>query len=193
MAEDEGLTLRRLLAALIIFALLPGLALARDARWAKPLILDGVPNLHQVSATLYRSAQPTAAGFKNLETQYHIATDLDLRLDHSDAPLLAGTHISAKAVPMSTFMSNDDVIKALRLLVAAEAKGPVLVHCQRGADRTGVVIAMYRVVVQGWSKEEAIAEMQKGGFAFDPLLLNIPWLIQHADVAAYRAALAKAP
>jgi protein tyrosine/serine phosphatase len=42
----------------------------------------------------------------------------------------------------------------------------VFVHCRRGADRTGVVVAVYRVCVEGWTKEDAIAEMMTGGFHF---------------------------
>ncbi len=185
------MTMRRLLLTLLLVLALPGLALARDASWAKPLTVVGASNLNQVSDTLFRSAQPTADGFKQLEAQYHITTDVDLRLGHSDAPFLKGTKIVTASAPMSTFMSDADVIKALRLIIAAEKRGPVLVHCQRGADRTGAVMAMYRVVVQGWPKDKAIAEMEQGGFAYDLLQFNIPLLIRHADVAAYRAALAK--
>jgi hypothetical protein len=191
MVEDEGMKMRKLLLVVLLVLTLPGLALARDGTWAQPLKINGVPNLNRVSATLYRSAQPTGDGFKQLESQLHVATDLDLRLGHSDAPFLVGTQIGAATAPMSTFMGDADVINALRLIMAAEKNGSVLVHCQRGADRTGVVMAMYRVVVQGWTKDKAIAEMEQGGFAYDPLQINIPWLIRHADVAAYRAALAK--
>jgi protein tyrosine/serine phosphatase len=191
VAEDESMNMRRIVLTLLLVLALPGFALARDASWAKPLKLAGASNLNQMSETLFRSAQPTAEGFKQLEVQYHIVTDIDLRLSHSDAPFLAGTKIAPATAPMSTLMSDADVIKALRLIVAAEKQGPVLVHCQRGADRTGVVMAMYRVVIQGWPKEKAIAEMEQGGFAYDPLQFNIPLLIRHADVATYRAALAK--
>ncbi len=185
--------MRRLFLAIAFCLVLPLAAFARDASWAVPQALPGVSNLNQVSATLFRSAQPTAEGFKALESKLKVQTDVDLRLNHSDAPLLAGTQIISASAPMSTFMSQADLTKALKLIVAAEKHGAVVVHCERGADRTGAVIALYRVVVQGWTKEKAITEMEHGGFHFDFLQFNIPYLIRHADVAAIRAALAKGP
>jgi protein tyrosine/serine phosphatase len=48
-----------------------------------------------------------------------------------------------------------------------EADGSaVYVHCQRGADRTGTLCAAYRMVVQGWTHEQALQEMTQGGFGF---------------------------
>ena len=185
--------MRRLVLVLTFFLMMPLLAWARDASWAVPKALPGVSNLNQVSPTLFRSAQPTAEGFKALESKLKVQTDVDLRLNHSDAPLLQGTQIVSVAAPMSVFMSEADLIKALKLVTTAEKHGAVVVHCERGADRTGAVIALYRVVVQGWTKEKAITEMEHGGFHFDFLQINIPYLIRHADVAAIRATLAKGP
>ena len=39
---------------------------ARPEKWAVPMTLAGVPNLHKVEDGLYRSAQPTAEGMTNL-------------------------------------------------------------------------------------------------------------------------------
>jgi len=44
------------------------------------------------------------------------------------------------------------------------ANQPVFVHCSRGTDRTGVVMAVYRMEVDGWSEAEAEAEMEAFGF-----------------------------
>ena len=168
-------------------------AFARDAQWAKPVALAGAANLNQVGPNLYRSAQPTAEGFKNLAAKLHIQTDLNLRAGASEIELLKGTGIEAQHVPMTTFITQAEMIKALQIIIAAQKKGPVLVHCQRGADRTGAVMAMYRIVVQGWSKQQALDEMEHGGYAFNPILINIPYFINHADIAAYRTALAISP
>ncbi|HEX7917405.1 hypothetical protein [Rudaea sp.] len=50
----------------------------------------------------------------------------------------------------------------------------MLIHCWHGADRTGVVCAAYRMVVQGWSKADARAEMFDGGFGYHAVWRNIP-------------------
>jgi protein tyrosine/serine phosphatase len=90
-------------------------------------------------------------------------------------------------------ITNDEVISALKLIRAAQAKGPVLVHCQHGADRTGVVIAMYRIIYQGWSKQQALDEMENGGFNFHAIWTNIPDFVKNADIPTFKQALAIAP
>ena len=57
---------------------------------------------------------------------------------------------------------------------------PLLVHCQHGADRTGTMCAMYRIVKQGWSADEAIKELEEGGYGFHSMWINIPRFIRKA-------------
>ncbi len=62
-------------------------------------------------------------------------------------------------------------------IVTNPRRQPVLVHCQHGADRTGSMCALYRVTVQGWSKEETLREMTQGGFGFHGIWENlIQWI-----------------
>ena len=49
------------------------------------------------------------------------------------------------------------------LAIVSEAPKPVYVHCMDGLDRTGVMIAAYRVLIEGSSREEATAEMARFG------------------------------
>ena len=48
------------------------------------------------------------------------------------------------------------------------------------------MIAMFRMVEQGWTKEEAIQEMVDGGYGFHPLWFLIPQYVKHADVERIR-------
>jgi protein tyrosine/serine phosphatase len=138
---------------------------ARPASWAQPISLEGVPNLYKVSDMLYRSGQPTAAGMKRLE-QLGIKTVVNLRSFHSDKDKLRGTKLVGEAIPMKAWHADD--AEAVRFLRIAEnpARAPILVHCEHGADRTGMMIAIYRIVVQGWTKDAAIREMVDGGYGF---------------------------
>ena len=43
--------------------------------------------------------------------------------------------------------------------------GPVFVHCKRGADRTGAVIAAYRIDHDGWDNARALREAMKKGMS----------------------------
>ena len=60
-------------------------------------------------------------------------------------------------------------------------------HCQHGADRTGAMSALYRIAVQGWSKEEAIREMVHGGFNYHEIWINRPRWIRELDIGRIRA------
>jgi len=157
----------------------------RSLRWAQPVALPGVPNLHAVSDSLYRSAQPDRSGMQNLK-KLNIKTVISLRAFHSDQALLANTGIGFEHIPMAAWNPEyQDAVRFLRL-VTDPARSPVLVHCQHGADRTGVMVALYRIVVQGWNRHDAIREMVGGGFGFHAIWFNLaPWL-NELDIDALR-------
>lgn len=157
----------------------------RPAAWAEPLALEGVPNLHRVSSNLYRSAQPTAAGMRSLK-QLGVATVVNLRSFNSDRDEIGDTGLRYERIFMKAWHPEyEEIVRFLRIATDA-GRGPVLVHCQHGADRTGTMCAVYRIAVQGWSKEEAIREMREGGFGFHEVWSNLPAWIDRLDVPALR-------
>jgi protein tyrosine phosphatase (PTP) superfamily phosphohydrolase (DUF442 family) len=157
----------------------------RPKEWAQPIELKGVPNLHKVSDSLYRSAQPTTTGMKNLK-KLGIKTVVNLRAMHSDKDEIGDVDLASEAIPMNTWhIEEEDAVKFLKI-VTDPKRAPVLVHCQHGADRTGTMCAIYRIAVQGWTKDEAVREMTEGGFGFHPVWKNLaPW-IEKIDVAKLR-------
>lgn len=160
----------------------------RPASWAQPIKLVGVPNLHKVSDTLYRSAQPTAAGFKELE-KMGIKTIIDLTGTHRDPDLMRGTSLKYYEIPSKASEVREGDLLHFLQIVTNPAEAPYLVHCHHGADRTGLFVAVYRIVIQGWSKEEAILEMQKGGFGFHNTYTNIVKYLQSFNPEKFRQAL----
>lgn len=62
-----------------------------------------------------------------------------------------------------TAAEDDGIRAALALMAQATPKFPVYVHCEHGADRTGLLIALYRVIHQGWTREEANREWVRSG------------------------------
>ena len=148
----------------------------RPAHWAQPMQLEGVPNLHRVSDTLYRGAQPSAEGMRNLEAM-GIVTIVNLRSFHSDLGQIKGTGLAYERIYMKAWHpEEEDAVRFLQI-VTHPKRTPVLVHCQHGADRTGAMCAIYRVAVQGWSKEEALKEMTVGGFGFHGIWQDlIQWI-----------------
>ena len=138
----------------------------RPATWAVPMEKSGLPNLFQVSPNLFRGAQPTHAGMLQLKTM-GIKTVLSLRGMHDDDEFVEGTDLTKARIRFHTWHpEEEDMLKFLKL-VNDPAGLPMFVHCKRGIDRTGTMVAIYRVCVQGWSKEEAIREMTQGGFGYD--------------------------
>ncbi len=157
-------------------------AAERPATWAQPVALEGVPNLFKVNDRLYRSAQPTAAGMQQLK-QAGIQTIVNLRGFHTDRDEIGQTELRSEHIPMMAFYpERKDAVAFLKIVSSAENQ-PVLVHCQYGADRTGAMIALYRVAIEGWSKEEATREMTEGGYGFHAIWFNLPNWIRDLDVA----------
>lgn len=153
----------------------------RPAQWAQPIDLKGVPNLYKVSDSLYRSAQPTAEGMKNLKNM-GIATIVNLRSFHTDRFKIAGTGLEYEHIYMKAWHAEyEDILRFLKI-VMDQKRWPILVHCQHGSDRTGTMCAMYRIVVEGWSKEDAVAEMIRGGYGFHAVFDNLPEWIKELDV-----------
>lgn len=161
---------------------------ARNAKWATPILLDGVPNLHRVTETLYRSEQPTPVGFQNLE-KMGIRTVINLRYFNDDEDEAKGTQLRLHRIKILTWRAGDDhVIEVMRLLRNPE-NGPFLIHCQHGADRTGLMSAMYRMLEQNWSPQEALEELMHGGYGYHSMWKNIRNYVLSADVPRLRAAL----
>ncbi len=163
----------------------PTIAATRPAAWARPIAVPGVPNLHRVAPNFYRSAQPEAAGFKALEKTPGIKTVVSLRAFNSDKPLLKNTGIHLVRVPIHTWnIETEEIVAALAAIRRAEASGPVLLHCQHGADRTGLISALYRVLYQSWTKDAALAEMKNGAFGYHAIWGNIPRYLRRVDRVA---------
>jgi len=152
-----------------------------EHRWAERMDLPGLPNLHKVSDSLYRGAQPTAEGMKQLE-KFGIKTIVNLRFLTSDRKMLKSTKLEYEHINTTTFTTETkNVVRFLKIATDTN-RTPVFVHCHRGAERTGVMCAAYRIIVEGWSKEEAIEEMTQGGFTTHNIKENLLDYIRKMDI-----------
>jgi len=157
----------------------------RPASWARPIEVAGVKNCFQVTSNLYRGAQPTAGGMAQLQAM-GVRTIISLRSLHSDRHQLADTGLKGIHLGMTPMHADEDEVVEFLKAVTDTNNLPALVHCERGADRTGTMCAMYRIVVCGWTKQEAIAEMKNGGFDFSPVWKNLVSFIEKADIAGLK-------
>ena len=174
----KGNGMKRLVPLLALFLAAPVLAqksgapAARNPKWAQPIKAEGLPNLHKISDALYRGAQPTAEGIKELK-KMGVKTIVCLRSVHSDKDLLVDSGLNYEEISFKTWHAeNEDVVRFLKI-VTDKSKQPVFFHCQHGADRTGTMCAIYRIVVESWTKKDAINEMTDGGYSFHTVWTNL--------------------
>ncbi len=132
--------------------------------------LSGVGNFHQINDHLYRGAQPTPEGFRHLAA-LGVKTVVDLReagsravtekrIVERDGMIYINIPFAGLGAP-----SEAQVGKVLAIF-NDPAAGPVFVHCRRGADRTGTVVACYRVSNDHWKNQAALAEAKQDGMAW---------------------------
>lgn len=131
----------------------------------------GVPNFHQVSDRVYRSAQPTDEGWKSL-AKIGVKTIVDLRCQNEHSAEAEAQKVEAAGMRYVNIPwrgrvapSDEDISKALALMNSSAA-GPVLVHCKRGADRTGTLIAVYRIIHDHWQNDRALKEAESCGMGW---------------------------
>ena len=137
----------------------------RPKNWGVALELEGVPNFYRVTDQLYRSAQPTKEGMGNLK-KYGFETVVSLRTFNSDRDEIDISGLGYERIYMQAWhLEEKDVLRFLQITTNPKRQ-PVLVHCQHGADRTGTVIAVYRIIVQDWDSAEAVREMKEGGYGY---------------------------
>jgi protein tyrosine phosphatase (PTP) superfamily phosphohydrolase (DUF442 family) len=158
----------------------------RNPRWAIRVERPGLPNLHRVSPNLYRGAQPTREGLDELR-RLGVRTVVSLRAFHGERHAVTAAGLAYERISFKVWHPEDEDMRRFLAVVGDPARQPVFVHCLRGSDRTGTAVAVYRVFAEGWSREEAIDEMVRGGFGFNRRFSNLEGYLRSLDVAALSA------
>ncbi|WP_299248324.1 dual specificity protein phosphatase family protein [uncultured Cytophaga sp.] len=123
---------------------------------AEKISLASFKNLYKIDDSLYRSEQPSARGMKELET-LGIKTVLNFRNHHNDKDEVEHTSLIFERIALNTKkITYTDIVQTLQRI--KHSKKPILIHCWHGSDRTGCMIAAYRMVYNKYTKEQAIAE-----------------------------------
>jgi protein tyrosine/serine phosphatase len=141
-------------------------AVAGPSRGSKGEIL---PNFHKVNERLYRGAQPLPGGMKELAA-LGIKTVINLRgegegerMEKTEAEA-AGLRYFSVQLPGYGRPNDAQVEKVLSIIDDAR-NWPVFVHCHHGEDRTGTIIAVYRISHDGWTSEQAKKEAKQYGMS----------------------------
>lgn len=141
-------------------------------------------NFHQVDSVFFRSGQPLGKEYSAIK-QRGICTIINLRKSKmsqkSQQEGLNYIHI-----PLETDeVTAEDILSVL--LSIRDAPKPILIHCRRGSDRTGCMVAAYRIVFNGWDKQRALTEMLDPKYAYlENLFPKLKQLILNCDEQALR-------
>jgi protein tyrosine/serine phosphatase len=155
----------RLSASVIVLTLMVSIGAAQSELRYKEL-----PNFRKVQEHLYRGGQPAAGGLKKLaelgiKTIVNLRGEDDLtRAEEAEAKAL-GLRYYALPMPGLSRPSPEQMAQAMAILDNQE-NWPVFIHCKRGSDRTGTVVACYRISKEGWTDERAITEARQYGMSW---------------------------
>ncbi len=162
----------------------------RLAAWAQQVNTAGLSNLYKVDEHVFRSEQPNHKEMLGLKTM-GVSTILNLRHVRNDDHKARRIKLKLEHVRINTWkISYDELVSATAILMKTHE--PILVHCLHGSDRTGAVIAGYRIIKFNWTKEEAIKEMIEGGYGFhEKTFPNIVRLLTSMNVEKFKMDVAK--
>jgi tyrosine-protein phosphatase SIW14 len=136
-----------------------------------------LPNFHQVNSQLYRGAQPKPGGLQRLKAM-GVKTIVNLRNEDNqtraegDEARRLGLRYYSISLPGLSRPKDEEVQHVLDIINAPENQ-PVFVHCRHGEDRTGTIIACYRITHDGWSAVDAKKEAKACGMSWTQIGMKI--------------------
>lgn len=143
----------------------PSVVVPRNVRVSERLFgLPGLANVGRVAPGIIRGAQPMADGYATLKAM-GVRTVVNLRSHHDERAAVEAAGMRYVAIPMSFWwMAKPAFVRKALSVLTDPANQPVFVHCSTGLDRTGVVVAVYRMEVDEWNKADALEEMEAFGY-----------------------------
>jgi tyrosine-protein phosphatase SIW14 len=134
-----------------------------DRSMGKRLLLEGVPNFAKFTPTLYRGGQPNGEGFNRL-AKMGVNIVVDTGGSQRDKKLINQLGMRYVSLAWHCPFPRDEVIARFLKLIKENPDRKIFVHCRLGDDRTGMMIAAFRMSGQGWNAEQAMKEMHAFGF-----------------------------
>lgn len=153
----------------------------RPTHWGK--LIHTPHNFYQISPFVFRSEQPSRT-LVPLLTSHNIDMVINLRTSNKDQEELKDTPFQLIHIPIQTWaISRQDLLEVMQAIQQAQQhQQNILIHCYHGSDRTGASIAMYRIIFENWSTQDALDEMKRGGYGFHPIWFNIEKLFTTENI-----------
>lgn len=138
-------------------------AAAKQPIMGKHLEARGLKDFGQVTPTLYRGGQPSAEGFQTLATM-GVRIIVDTGRSKRDEALVKKLGMRYVSLPWYCPFPKDKVFDRFVELIRENPGQKIFVHCRLGDDRTGMMIAAYRMAEDGWTAKQAMQEMHEFGY-----------------------------
>lgn len=146
---------------------------------AKKISIPGVHNAGRINDHLYRGSQPSLTELSQLK-KLGVTMVIDLRAEspqtaEHERALVEALGMRFQRIPIGGFATPTDSDLTHFLQIVRDSPSQVVfVHCEFGRDRTGVMIAAYRIAIENWSSDQALAEMMQFGFnsAWHPSMIT---------------------
>jgi len=151
----------------IRFVALLALSLAIGPVARADFAVTGIPNFRQVNPHLFRGGQPVDTAWPAL-AKLGVKTVIDLRQVNEHSTIAEAQAVEAAGMrylnfPMSGFATPRAEQVAQVLEAMTKAGETVFVHCAAGKDRTGTVVAAYRISRDRWKNDQALQEAEACG------------------------------
>jgi protein tyrosine phosphatase (PTP) superfamily phosphohydrolase (DUF442 family) len=126
----------------------------------------GISDFGEVTPRLFRGAQPNRAGFRAL-SKMGVAIVVDTRGNRTKTEGKEVRRLGMRyvAIPWHCPFPHDETFAKFLKLLRENPDKKVFVHCRLGDDRTGMMIAAYRMADEDWTADEAMREMRQFGFS----------------------------
>ena len=162
--------INRMVAAAVVTVLVTSACLAQEvARQQVPRYAE-LPNFYKVNERLYRGGQPKAGGVKKL-AELGVKTIINLRgadettrAEESEARAAGLTYFNI-SMPGFSRPTHEQVERVMAVL-NDEQHWPIFIHCKRGSDRTGTMVALYRISNEQWTANQAMTEAKRRGMSW---------------------------
>ena len=185
-AEKQLLTIEQVLHQVSPSLLSKVAALQSDRSSLRPVLIASseLPNAYHLTDNFYRGGQPTEEGYRML-SKMGIKTIISFRTHKPNKELIENLGMESVHIPLNPALITPAQMTRFLRVISNPARQPVYIHCRYGSDRTGAMVAAYRMAAQQWSQSQALTEMKNPHFDFHRIFFTLPLSIRRIPIGIF--------